>query len=95
MNPVQNPKPNHPKEKAVLRAKAITVSYTSFLLEVAWSEEMLMAYAAVLPCQRLYDWLFSTIKETEHISEDNPYKKFIMQNLASEVKFSTFFVLCL
>ena len=59
--------------------EAITVAYTSFFLEAAWSEDMLLAYASVLPCQRLYDWLFSTIHRHEHISDDNPYKKFITQ----------------
>lgn len=67
-------------------AEATTVAYTSFLLEAAWSEEMLLAYSAVLPCQRLYDWLFSTIARTEHISDENPYKKFIMQYLACTIE---------
>ena len=62
-------------------AKATTVAYTSFFSEAAWSEDMLLAYASVLPCQRLYDWLFSTIHRREHISDENPYKEFITQFL--------------
>eukprot|EP00435_Cladocopium_sp_Y103_P058900 s1489_g20.t2 len=58
---------------------ATTVAYTSFFSEAAWSEDMLLAYASVLPCQRLYDWLFSTIYRHEHISDENPYKEFITQ----------------
>lgn len=60
-------------------ASATTVAYTSFFSEAAWSEDMLLAYASVLPCQRLYDWLFSTIHRREHISDENPYKEFITQ----------------
>jgi len=60
-------------------ASATTMAYTAFFLETAWSEDMLLAYASVLPCQRLYDWLFSTIHRTEEISDQNPYKKFIAQ----------------
>ncbi|CAJ1389103.1 unnamed protein product, partial [Effrenium voratum] len=61
---------------------AITVAYTSFLMESAWGEDMVVAYASVLPCQRLYDWVFATVNKTEHIAEDNPYKKFIEQYAA-------------
>ena len=61
------------------QAQAVTVAYTSFLLESAWEGDMLLAYASVLPCQRLYDWLFETINRTKQISEENPYRKIILQ----------------
>lgn len=60
-------------------ARPVTVAYTSFFLQAAWGESAILAYASLLPCQRLYDWLFSTIKATRHIADDNPYKEFIYQ----------------
>lgn len=60
-------------------AAPITIAYTSLLTEAAWADKLLFAYAAVLPCQKLYDWLFSELKATRHIADDNPYKHFIEQ----------------
>lgn len=60
-------------------AAPITVAYTSFLTQAAWADKLLFAYAAVLPCQKLYDWLFSELNATRHIASDNPYKHFIEQ----------------
>lgn len=60
-------------------AGPVTVTYTSFLAQAAWADKLLFAYAAVLPCQKLYDWLFSELKATRHIAADNPYKDFIEQ----------------
>lgn len=57
----------------------MTIAYTSLLSEVAWADSPVLAYAAVLPCQKLYDWLFSTLKATRHIASNNPYKAFIDQ----------------
>lgn len=56
-----------------------TMAYTSFLMEAAWGEDLVLSYAAVLPCQRLYDWLFSLINATIPIAPDNPYKEYISQ----------------
>lgn len=61
------------------KASPVTVAYTSFLLQAAWGDSMVYGLAAVLPCQKLYDWLFSTLKSIRPISEDNPYKRFIDQ----------------
>lgn len=58
-------------------ARPVTVAYTSFFLQATWSEGPILAYASLIPCQRLYDWLFRTIKATRHIADDNPYKAFI------------------
>ncbi|CAE7904380.1 thiED [Symbiodinium microadriaticum] len=63
-------------------ASVTTIAYTSFILESVWGDDMIMGYASVLPCQRLYDWLFATLNRTRHIAEDNPYKKFIEQYAA-------------
>ena len=60
-------------------ASPVNVAYTSFFLQAVWGEDPILGYAAVLPCQRLYDWLFAEVKATKHISDDNPYKSFIEQ----------------
>mmetsp|Transcript_45526 Transcript_45526/g.134780 ORF Transcript_45526/g.134780 Transcript_45526/m.134780 type:complete len:343 (+) Transcript_45526:54-1082(+) len=60
-------------------AMPVTVAYTSLIVEAAWSESPANGYAAVLPCQRLYQWLFATLKATRTIAPGNPYKAFIEQ----------------
>lgn len=60
-------------------AMPVTVAYTSFFSMAAWSESPLLAYASLLPCQRLYDWLFATLKAMRHIADDNPYKAYVDQ----------------
>lgn len=63
----------------VRNASDVTVAYTSFLLQAAWSESPILVYAAALPCQRLYDWLFATLKTSRHIADDNPFMEYINQ----------------
>jgi len=58
-------------------AAPVTVAYASYFLDTVWGKNQVLGYASVLPCQRLYDWLFSTIKATCHIADDNPYKPLI------------------
>jgi len=58
-------------------AMPVTKKYASFFQQAVWDNDQIIGYASVLPCQRLYDWMFSTIKETMHVADDNPYKAFI------------------
>lgn len=60
-----------------IEAAPVTVAYSSYFLDMVWGENQVLGYASVLPCQRLYDWLFHTIKATRHIADDNPYKPLI------------------
>lgn len=60
-------------------ASPVTTAYTSLLLQAAWAETSVLGFAAVLPCQRLYDWLFAELKATRPIADSNPYKAFIDQ----------------
>jgi len=60
-------------------ALPVTVAYTDHFMWTVRDEDILVGYASVLPCQKLYDWLFTTIKATRPIADDNPYKAFIDQ----------------
>jgi len=60
-------------------ALPVTVAYTDHFMLTVQDEDILVGYSSVLPCQKLYDWLFTTIKATRPIADDNPYKAFIDQ----------------
>mmetsp|Transcript_35401 Transcript_35401/g.98964 ORF Transcript_35401/g.98964 Transcript_35401/m.98964 type:complete len:337 (-) Transcript_35401:134-1144(-) len=60
-------------------ASPTTRAYTSFFMQASWGEGNVLGYSSLLACQRLYDWLFSEVKATMPIADDNPYKKYIEQ----------------
>merc|ERR1719362_128329 len=62
-----------------LGALPVTVAYTDHIMLTVKSDDIVVGLASVLPCQKLYDWLFTTIKATRFIADDNPYKAYIDQ----------------
>uniref|UniRef100_A0A7S4SXR1 Thiaminase-2/PQQC domain-containing protein n=1 Tax=Alexandrium monilatum TaxID=311494 RepID=A0A7S4SXR1_9DINO len=60
-------------------ALPVTVAYTDLLLQAVWHEDAVVGFAAVLPCQRLYDWLFATLEASRPPGPGNPYRDFIRQ----------------
>lgn len=60
-------------------ALPVTAAYADLYLQAAWHEDAAVAYAAVLPCQRLYDWLFATLWATRPPAPGNPYRDFVRQ----------------
>eukprot|EP00746_Dinoflagellata_sp_MGD_P010746 gnl/MRDRNA2_/MRDRNA2_122305_c0_seq1.p1 gnl/MRDRNA2_/MRDRNA2_122305_c0~~gnl/MRDRNA2_/MRDRNA2_122305_c0_seq1.p1 ORF type:complete len:251 (-),score=53.79 gnl/MRDRNA2_/MRDRNA2_122305_c0_seq1:68-820(-) len=60
------------------KAGPVTIAYTSLFSEAAAAGDRLLAFAAILPCQHLYDYIFATLWQ-QGVADDNPYKKFIAQ----------------
>mmetsp|Transcript_10025 Transcript_10025/g.22517 ORF Transcript_10025/g.22517 Transcript_10025/m.22517 type:complete len:305 (-) Transcript_10025:149-1063(-) len=69
-------------------AMPVTKRYTSLQLDAAAKGDRLLTFASVLPCQKLYDFVFTTLQE-QGVADDNPYKEFIQQYATEEVKEST------
>eukprot|EP00965_Chrysotila_dentata_P215884 6189050-Pleurochrysis_carterae.AAC.2 len=63
-----------------LKASPVTFAYTNLLLQAAWAGDRLLAIAAALPCQVLYEYVFSkAIQVYGPPKDNNPYKKFMME----------------
>jgi len=75
------PRANNSIDERVFEHDAlpVTVAYTDHFMGTVRDGDILVGYASVLPCQKLYDWLFTTIKATQPIADNNPYKAFIDQ----------------
>ena len=63
-------------------AGSVTVAYTSLFLSAAATGNRLLALAAAVLCQRLYDYIFSTLLAEGAAFQGNPYKAFIEQYAA-------------
>jgi len=60
-------------------ATPTTIAYTSFLSQAALAGDRLYLMAAILPCQKLYDYIFTTLAKQGSASGSNPYKSVIDQ----------------
>lgn len=60
-------------------ASNVTVAYATLEDQAVWSEDTLVGVAGVLPCQRVYDWLYTRMKNEIPVVPGNPYQLVIDQ----------------